>query len=136
MVCFFQLLNGIEGAPEGIFRVDRHLHVGLAGAHPYFADQDIVQRDRRHSAVTSQRERVRSARLHRREFGEPFAVGFGGDATFPACEGKCYESARLRLAGEPDRPLPLENHMRGEDTVKGEFSGEFHDEKLLPDFSA
>ena len=35
-----ELLFGIQGPEKRILRKNRHLHIGLAGAHPDFADQD------------------------------------------------------------------------------------------------
>ena len=95
---------------------DRHLHVGLAGAEPHFADQNVVEG---HALLpVGNPDRVSGfARLHRREFGAPFAVftRFGGH--FLSVELDRHGALRIGGAEESDRLLLLEHHVGGEDRI-------------------
>jgi len=73
IICRRYLLLGVaDSAPPGRPVGDRHFHVGLSRADPYFTHDDVVNRER---VLPGDRHLERPARRHWRELGSPAALG-------------------------------------------------------------
>ena len=120
MLRLLQFLLGVKCLPERIFRIDGHFHVGLACAHPDFADEDVVEFDGRFRAVVACGKRIRSTCVHEREGDRPFAVFVNCSffSLFGERDGEFF--AGLAFSGEDDGAFALQDHVGGEDVVETE----------------
>ena len=112
--CIRDFLFAVLRAPPAIeFCADRHLHVGLSGAEPDFADKDILQFHEL-LAVGDFDVAVDAAGFHWRKLGAPFAVfaDFCGDCSSVEFDGDFVAS--VSGSEEGDRLMLLEHHVRGE----------------------
>ena len=120
MLCLLQFLFCVQRLPERIIRIDRHFHIGLACAHPDFADENVVKHDGWFCAVITSGERIWAACVHERESDGPFAVFING--SFSCFVGECDGEflAWFPFAREDDRPFALQDHVGGKDVVEAE----------------
>ena len=108
----------IRGAPELSAAVDGHFHVGLSGAHPDFADENVVEHLRRHVVGSADLHGMRSARGHCGKGDAPFAVRVcRGRAGVPR-KSDLYFRSRISDSGNDDGTLPLKNHVGAENFVR------------------
>ena len=108
----------IRGAPELSAAVDGHFHVGLSGAHPDFADENVVEHLRRYAFGSADFHDVRTAGGHCGEGDAPFTVCVRRGRAGVSRKFDLYFRSRIRDSGNDDGTLPLKNHVGAENFVR------------------